>query len=86
MARAGIPMIDEEGRPRPIDVQVDAGITVHGTKNTIGNSVDLFDLRAAQHMKRKRESTEDYEEQPKVEGNGVKEGQIDEGNKKQKVI
>src|SRR5580700_8623333 len=36
VACAGIPMIDEEGRPRPIDVQVDAKIKVRGAKNTVG--------------------------------------------------
>ena len=34
--QCGIPMIDEDGRPRPIDVEVHAGMTVEGTGNIIG--------------------------------------------------
>lgn len=33
----GIPMIDEEGRPRPIDIAVDAGMSVEGSGNILEN-------------------------------------------------
>ncbi|KAF6810720.1 hypothetical protein CSOJ01_06164 [Colletotrichum sojae] len=33
---SGLPMIDENGRPRPIKLEVDAGITVEGSSNVIG--------------------------------------------------
>lgn len=33
---SGLPMIDENGRPRPIKLEVDAGITVGGSANVIG--------------------------------------------------
>jgi hypothetical protein len=36
MSRAGIPMIDEDGRPRTLDVKVDAGIRVEGERNVVG--------------------------------------------------
>ena len=35
--KCGIPMIDEDGRPRPIHLDVDAGIAVEGKGNVIGN-------------------------------------------------
>lgn len=35
-ANCGIPMIDEDGRPRPIRIEVDAGLDVNGTGNVIG--------------------------------------------------
>jgi hypothetical protein len=86
MARAGIPMIDEEGRPRPIDVQVDAGIIVRGTKNTIGKKEVLFSIRATRGSKRKREQMGDgNDEQPNAEGHAGQEREIDEGPKKQRV-
>ena len=34
--QCGIPMIDEEGRPRPINIAVDAGLTVDGAGNVVG--------------------------------------------------
>jgi hypothetical protein len=86
MAHAGIPMIDEEGRPRPIDVQVDTGIIVRGNKNTIGENEVLLGIRATRDSKRKREQTEEgNDEQPNAEGNAGQEREIDEGPKKQRV-
>ncbi|RFU72684.1 hypothetical protein TARUN_9574 [Trichoderma arundinaceum] len=35
--QCGIPMIDEDGRPRPVKIEVDAGVTVEGSGNIIGN-------------------------------------------------
>jgi hypothetical protein len=35
--RCGIPMIDESGCPRPLSIQVDAGLNVEGTGNVIGS-------------------------------------------------
>lgn len=79
-------MIDEEGRPRPIDVQVDAGIIVRGTKNTIGKNEVLLGIRATRDSKRKREQTEEgNDEQPNAEGIARQEREIDEGSKKQRV-
>jgi hypothetical protein len=66
---------------------VDAGITVRGTKNTIGKKAVLFGLRATRDMKRKREQTEGDDE-PKADGEGREggeEGEMDEEQKKQKV-
>lgn len=37
----GIPMIDENGRPRPIKVTVDAPLTVLGSKNLLGERAVL---------------------------------------------
>jgi hypothetical protein len=62
VARAGIPMIDDEGRPRPIDVQVDAKIKLRGAKNTVGKKAVLLGLQAARDLKRKRERNEGDDE------------------------
>lgn len=35
--RCGIPMIDEDGRPRPLRVEVDASVVVDGGGNIVGN-------------------------------------------------
>ncbi|KAG5949964.1 hypothetical protein E4U53_005606 [Claviceps sorghi] len=34
--QCGIPMIDEDGRPRPVRIHVDAGLEVHGEGNVVG--------------------------------------------------
>ncbi|PBP22077.1 hypothetical protein BUE80_DR007054 [Diplocarpon rosae] len=34
--QTGVPLIDEEGRPRPINVHVNAATTVEGAKNLVG--------------------------------------------------
>jgi hypothetical protein len=84
MARAGIPMIDEEGRPRPIDVQVDAKIKVRGAKNTVGKKAVLFGLRATRDLKRKREQT-DGDDEPKAQREDREDREMDMEEKKQKV-
>lgn len=33
----GLPMIDEEGRPRPVNISVDAGLSIKGSGNILGN-------------------------------------------------
>lgn len=35
--QCGIPMIDEDGRPRPVNIEVDAGIVVDGDGNIVGD-------------------------------------------------
>jgi hypothetical protein len=35
--QCGIPMIDEDGRPRPIHLEVDSGLLVEGSGNVIGS-------------------------------------------------
>ncbi|PFH59243.1 hypothetical protein XA68_12614 [Ophiocordyceps unilateralis] len=35
--QCGIPMIDEDGRPRPLRIHVDAALTVKGAGNIVGN-------------------------------------------------
>jgi hypothetical protein len=84
IARVGIPMIDEEGRPRPIDVQVDAGIIVRGTKNTIGKKAVLFGLRPTRDLKRKREQTE-VNDESQVEEEDREDRETDGEEKKQRI-
>lgn len=41
MGASGVPMIDEEGRPRPIKVQVTAETRVEGCRNVVGEKAVL---------------------------------------------
>lgn len=55
--RCGIPMIDEDGRPRSLRIEVDAGLVVEGTGNVIGGPEvvgPLLRRRAAQPARRPR--------------------------------
>ncbi len=61
---AGVAMIDEEGRPRPIEVRVDAGIKVEGGKNIVGEKAVVMGLQA-DPMKRKRDLRDGNEEAKK---------------------
>lgn len=59
VSSTGIPMIDEEGRPRPIEVRVDVDVKIDGTKNTIGEQAVLSALQASFNaLKRKRDEVE----------------------------
>lgn len=53
--QCGIPMIDEDGRPRPVRIEVDAGVAVEGTGNVVGNQKVIEDaLRQRGYLTRKR--------------------------------
>ena len=41
---AGVPMIDEEGRPRPVVVEVEAGWKVEGSGNVVGREDVVRDV------------------------------------------
>ncbi|RSL51180.1 hypothetical protein CEP53_008532 [Fusarium sp. AF-6] len=63
--RCGIPMIDESGCPRPLKIEVDAGIVVEGTGNVVGSREvvgELIRRRAEAPLRRPREEEEDEEE------------------------
>lgn len=68
--RCGIPMIDEDGAPRPINIEIDAGITVEGEGNLItGREVDVVRHLREQISKRdgvavKREKSDSRESSP----------------------
>jgi hypothetical protein len=69
-AQCGIPMIDEDGRPRPVRVEIDAGIEVRGFGNLVGpESAVLVELEARRQLRlgeySKRERGEEAED-----GNG----------------
>ncbi|KAK1688375.1 hypothetical protein BDP55DRAFT_713663 [Colletotrichum godetiae] len=40
----GCPLIDENGRPRPLKLEVDAGITVRGSSNVIGTEAVITEF------------------------------------------
>lgn len=42
--RCGIPMVDEDGRPRPLSIEVDAGIEVHGQGNVVGSETFVTEV------------------------------------------
>ncbi|KAG6026127.1 hypothetical protein E4U41_001348 [Claviceps citrina] len=52
--QCGIPMIDEDGRPRPVSVHVDAVLEVHGEGNVVGNDGFVTEL-----LRRRRRRDED---------------------------
>ncbi|KAF4999294.1 hypothetical protein FGRMN_2588 [Fusarium graminum] len=63
--RCGIPMIDESGCPRPLKIEVDAGLVVEGTGNVIGSRDvigELVQRRAGSSMRRPREEDEDEDD------------------------
>ncbi|KAG6032458.1 hypothetical protein E4U19_007445 [Claviceps sp. Clav32 group G5] len=53
--QCGIPMIDEDGRPRPVRIEVDAGLEVHGEGNVVGHEVFVRDYVRGQRQKRQRQ-------------------------------
>ncbi|KAJ9133992.1 hypothetical protein NKR23_g10429 [Pleurostoma richardsiae] len=53
-ANCGIPMIDEDGRPRPIRIEVDAGIDINGTGNVVGSEAVVHEIVRARLEARKR--------------------------------
>ncbi|KAG6003978.1 hypothetical protein E4U21_001558 [Claviceps maximensis] len=60
--QCGIPMIDEDGRPRPVRIEVDAGLEVHGEGNVVGNDkfvVELLRQKQQQQMLRRRRHDDD---------------------------
>ncbi|PHH72303.1 hypothetical protein CDD82_6043 [Ophiocordyceps australis] len=42
--QCGIPMIDEDGRPRPLQVHVEAGILVEGSENIVGSEAAVCSM------------------------------------------
>ncbi|EFY90820.1 hypothetical protein MAC_03183 [Metarhizium acridum CQMa 102] len=58
--QCGIPMIDEDGRPRPVKIEVDAGVEVQGTGNVIGDEKVINEvLRQRGRLRRQRDAVED---------------------------
>ena len=61
--RCGIPMIDEDGRPRPVNIEVDASLVVEGAGNIIGSETIIQQVlvQRQQQLKRQREDEEQDE-------------------------
>ncbi|KAF4983490.1 hypothetical protein FZEAL_1113 [Fusarium zealandicum] len=60
--RCGIPMIDEQGCPRPLRIEVDAGLVVEGTGNVVGTRdivSELLRRRADTSLRRPREDDDE---------------------------
>ncbi|KAM0462303.1 hypothetical protein ACHAPV_003777 [Trichoderma viride] len=57
--QCGIPMIDEDGRPRPVKIEVDAGITVEGSGNIVGNEEIVSQVLRMRSLRRKRSADDD---------------------------
>lgn len=57
----GIPMIDGNGNPRPLKIEVDAGMVVDGMGNVVGNEKVIDEVlrqrceMSRQHLRRSRE-------------------------------
>lgn len=85
----GIPMIDEEGRPRGIRVQVEAGIEVHGKRNVLvggggggggeeGEEYDVLGALVDRLVKNKRRRTGKKKESRKRRREDHEEGKEEE--------
>lgn len=61
--QCGIPMIDEDGRPRPVKIEVDAGITVEGSGNVVGSEDVVNQVLRLRSLTRKR-SADDESDAP----------------------
>ncbi|KAI5466192.1 hypothetical protein BGZ63DRAFT_420696 [Mariannaea sp. PMI_226] len=63
--RCGIPMIDENGAPRPLRIEVDAGMVIEGEGNIVGSRQAVSDILRRQplplSLRRRRE--DDIEDQ-----------------------
>ncbi|KAF5023302.1 hypothetical protein F66182_4610 [Fusarium sp. NRRL 66182] len=60
--QCGIPMIDESGCPRPLEIDVDAGLAVEGTGNIIGGREVISELvrqRVESSLRRPRDEDEE---------------------------
>lgn len=57
-ASGGVPMIDQDGRPRPITVKVKAETKIEGSRNVVGERAVLSTLQAT-GAKKKTEDTKD---------------------------
>ncbi|PTB46620.1 hypothetical protein M441DRAFT_129011 [Trichoderma asperellum CBS 433.97] len=62
--QCGIPMIDEDGRPRPVKIEVDAGITVEGSGNIVGNENVVNQVLRMRSLARKRSADDDESDTP----------------------
>lgn len=59
--RGGIPMIDEEGRPRPLKIEIEAGTEVHGEGNVLGGEEVV--MRALGKRRRELDGDEECDEE-----------------------
>lgn len=63
---AGLPMIDEEGRPRPVKIDVDAGVTVEGANNFLGSREvfqQFLEVQRSAHARGQRRRREESDEE-----------------------
>ncbi|KAK0389566.1 hypothetical protein NLU13_3141 [Sarocladium strictum] len=58
----GIPMIDEDGRPRPIKIEVDASMLVEGSGNVVGSQPIINEFLRQRGLRRSRQTSLDGEE------------------------
>lgn len=70
--QCGIPMIDENGAPRPLRIEVDAGLVVDGTGNVVGSSDSVNEVLRQRNDttvlgRRPREETAAAEEEEEEE-------------------
>ncbi|PHH67218.1 hypothetical protein CDD81_2987 [Ophiocordyceps australis] len=62
--QCGIPMIDEDGRPRPLQVHVEAGIIVEGSENIVGSEAAVCSMARQNQSK---EQPQAVQRQPDAE-------------------
>lgn len=62
--QCGIPMIDEDGRPRPINIEVDASMVIEGSGNVLGDESVINEAIRQRSLRRRRAPDDDEEEGP----------------------
>ncbi|OAA33031.1 hypothetical protein AAL_00496 [Moelleriella libera RCEF 2490] len=65
--QCGIPMIDEDGRPRPVKIEVDAGMDVLGADNVVGNESFVRHVFTSNLRRKRRDEEEDEDEDEAAE-------------------
>ncbi|RCI14902.1 hypothetical protein L249_6744 [Ophiocordyceps polyrhachis-furcata BCC 54312] len=61
--QCGIPMIDEEGRPRPLNIHVDAGLTIAGAGNIIGDEASVVNISRRRRQEDSSDDDDDDDDQ-----------------------
>lgn len=59
--QCGIPMIDEQGCPRPIKIEVDASMVIEGTGNVVGSRDIIHEVLRQRGQRRQRDEIDEEE-------------------------
>lgn len=66
----GIPMVDGDGNPRPIRIEVDAGTVVDGQRNVVGTEAAVLNILRQREVMRQQQGSRERRERVSDEGWG----------------